>query len=237
MAPAFGWLHWINPMYYAFENLFTNEFSGLNLQCASPVPNVAGISEAFQSCAIRGAKPGKLSIDGAEYTNAYGFLLSHRWRNIGVLILISIVYLLVGIFGSEVMTFTAGSPTITFVTHKQKKKKDDSAVYNDVEKSAMSSTSEMTSSEVHKSKKQRELAFTCTDVNVQIGDKEILRGISFYVRRGELTALCGASGAGKTTLLSSLSQVNFHGQLSGEVLVGNSAPGIGFRKTIGMSSS
>ena len=29
-----------------------------------------------------------------------------------------------------------------------------------------------------------------------------LRGVSFTVRRGELTALCGRSGSGKTTLLN-----------------------------------
>ena len=29
-----------------------------------------------------------------------------------------------------------------------------------------------------------------------------LRGMSFTVRRGELTALCGRSGSGKTTLLN-----------------------------------
>jgi ABC-type molybdenum transport system ATPase subunit/photorepair protein PhrA len=156
---------------------------------------------------------------------------------LGILIVIAITYLLVGIIGSETMTFTAGSSTITFVKQKKNSKKSNPTIYNDVEKSAISSTSEMTSSEIHTSKVPRELAFTCKDVKVNIEDKQILQGISFYVRRGELTALCGASGAGKTTLLSSLSQVNFHGELSGEVLVGNSAPGIGFRKTIGMSSS
>lgn len=39
---------------------------------------------------------------------------------------------------------------------------------------------------------------------VQRGDREVLRGVSFALRRGEWTALVGANGQGKSTLLATL---------------------------------
>lgn len=42
------------------------------------------------------------------------------------------------------------------------------------------------------------------DLVVRLGDAEILRGVTFAARPGELCALCGPNGAGKTTLLRAL---------------------------------
>ncbi|CBH15812.1 ATP-binding cassette protein, putative [Trypanosoma brucei gambiense DAL972] len=49
--------------------------------------------------------------------------------------------------------------------------------------------------------------------------KEILRGISGYVRGGELLALLGPSGAGKSTLLDIMAQRQKSGTIGGEVLL------------------
>lgn len=49
------------------------------------------------------------------------------------------------------------------------------------------------------------LLFSCRSVSVtlphQLGDRKILEGISFDVRRGEIFTIVGASGTGKTTLI------------------------------------
>jgi zinc transport system ATP-binding protein len=56
---------------------------------------------------------------------------------------------------------------------------------------------------------------TLKDVTVQLGENQILRGLTTEFARGEVTALIGLNGAGKTTLLRVLLQeVPYTGQVS-----------------------
>jgi len=55
------------------------------------------------------------------------------------------------------------------------------------------------------------------DVDCRISGKDILKGITLNVRRGEIMGLLGKNGAGKTTLLSLIS--GLRSQTSGEVTV------------------
>jgi ABC-type multidrug transport system fused ATPase/permease subunit len=145
------------------------------------------------------------------------------------MIAIAIAYLVIGIIGSETRSFSSqgGSPLSIAGRRSQRSKQEDDV---DIEKSAPVTTSDSTRAP------PGELALTWRDVHVNIGEKEVLKQISGYVRPGELTALCGASGAGKTTLLTALSQTNFAGELHGEVLVGNRPPSASYRKTAGALS-
>jgi ABC-type multidrug transport system fused ATPase/permease subunit len=142
------------------------------------------------------------------------------------MIAIGVAYLIVGIIGSETRNFTSqgGSSLVVVGKQSDENKKAEQA---DPEKSAPAASSDAIDGS------SGELALTWRDVRVNIGEKEVLQDISGYVRRGELTALCGASGAGKTTLLTALSQTNFAGELHGEVLVGNKPPGASYRKAAG----
>src|SRR5579884_2066321 len=52
------------------------------------------------------------------------------------------------------------------------------------------------------------------DVKVQMGGKEILRGLSADLGRGKISALIGQNGSGKTTLLRAiLKEVPYSGQI------------------------
>jgi polar amino acid transport system ATP-binding protein len=45
------------------------------------------------------------------------------------------------------------------------------------------------------------------DVHKRYGNTEVLRGISFGIKRGEIKVVCGASGSGKSTLLRCLNSL------------------------------
>jgi len=59
-----------------------------------------------------------------------------------------------------------------------------------------------------------------TDLHVNYGNIQALRGVSFHVDKGEILALIGANGAGKSTLLTTIAgvkdaksgDIEYHGQ-------------------------
>ncbi len=48
---------------------------------------------------------------------------------------------------------------------------------------------------------ERELLLSVQDLKKQFGDREILKGISFDVRKGDVVCIIGPSGSGKSTLI------------------------------------
>jgi phospholipid/cholesterol/gamma-HCH transport system ATP-binding protein len=62
-----------------------------------------------------------------------------------------------------------------------------------------------------------EAAISVVDLRVSYGEREILHGITFDVRRGEIMVILGGSGSGKSTLLRTL--VGLEKPSSGEVWI------------------
>jgi len=147
---------------------------------------------------------------------------------------IALAYVLAAAFGSEVMRFTpqGGAPIV--YAKKSSKARGSAEQDSDVEKVAdIHLTSDISSASEAGKVSHDGPALTWKDLTVNIGDKQILKGISSYVRPGEFIAICGASGAGKTTLLTALSQTNFAGKLGGEMMFGGKEPGRAFKKATG----
>ena len=91
----------------------------------------------------------------------------------------------------------------------------------------------------------REAVLTIDRLRVQLGGREIVRGVTLQVARGEVVALMGASGAGKSTVLRVVAALQPFEQ--GAVSVGNIAlvhghgvphesalRATGFRRVVGM---
>ncbi|KAK5134541.1 hypothetical protein LTR08_006326 [Meristemomyces frigidus] len=253
----FGWIYWINPMAYAFEAVLTNEFSGRTMECAPSqlVPQGAGVDPRYQGCAITGAGVNAHSVPGSDYlATTYNYSRSHLWRNFGVLIAWTVLYILVTVAATELFSFTStGGGALIFKKSKRAKNAAAKVAAPSDEERAIGSSDDSGSSakkenslgdsgdeaqdEAMATLSKSESIFTWRDVEYTVpylgGEKKLLNKVNGYAKPGVMVALMGASGAGKTTLLNTLSQRQYAGVVSGEMFVDGRPLGPEFQRNIG----
>lgn len=213
----------------------SNEFHGRIIQCAPDqlVPQGPGVQPINQGCPIPGARIGNSNVWGDDYlSQQFDYSRGHLWRNFGVVIAFAVLYLLVTVAATEVMSFGGGGGgALVFKRTKTSSKKVRIAAPADEEKgnvSGGSSSSTAVSStaadeDAFKGMTGSNRVFTWQDVTYTVptpaGPKRLLNGVNGYAKPGVMVALMGASGAGKTTLLNTLSQRQTVGVVSGSMLV------------------
>jgi ATP-binding cassette subfamily G (WHITE) protein 2 (SNQ2) len=217
---------------YSFEAVEANEFADRTMQCAPDqlVPQGPGIDPAYQGCSLTGASPNSNTVAGADYLQtSFNYSRSNLWRNFGVIIAFSVLYLLVTVIGTETLSFAkSGGGALVFKKSKRAKKavKQETADEEKVvsgESSGTSSQDTAAEEEALDSISSSESVFTWKDVEYTVpyqgGERKLLNKVNGYAKPGVMVALVGASGAGKTTLLNTLSQRQSTGVVSGEMLV------------------
>ena len=245
----FGWLYYVNPVSYSFEGVLSNEFSDRTMPCAAEmlVPQGPGIFPQYQGCAISGASLGSTSVSGPSYIGTtYEYTRSHLWRNFGVIIAFTVLYILITVLGTELFSFVGSGGGALIFKKGSKALAQATSSAADSEKggdagdsSASSGQLQMSSQEDDPTPKvsQNESVFTWTDVEFSVpyegGQRKLLNRISGYAKPGVMVALMGASGAGKTTLLNSLSQRQRIGVVSGDMLVDGRKLGTEFQRVTG----
>jgi len=254
----FGWLYYVNPIGYSFESVLTNEFSERMMQCAPEqlVPQGPGIDPAYQGCALPGADVNAKSVSGDAYLQTnYDYSRSHLWRNWGVIIAFTVLYLLVTVIATELFSFAeGGGGAIVFKksrrgkrawrqspsTDEEKGMSDDGApsvVSSNTVVNRIATSSGRTEEEALRSLAKSDSIFTWKDVEYTVpyrgGERKLLNKVSGYAKPGKMVALMGASGAGKTTLLNTLSQRQRVGVVSGEMLVDGKELGRSFQRATG----
>ncbi|CAG8950647.1 hypothetical protein HYFRA_00002856 [Hymenoscyphus fraxineus] len=254
----FGWIYYINPVAYSFEAVLTNELSNKRLECspAQIVPSGPTYNNPlYQGCATPGAQIGSLSVSGATYLQtALEYSRSNLWRNFGVVIAFTFLYILVTAAGSELFNFTKeGGGALEFIKSKTTKKqlKSDTPTSDaenaDVEKGKIERTNTNVRPTKTLSRAQEEeilqniesagSVFTWENVSYTVpymgGERQLLNKVCGYAKPGCLIALMGASGAGKTTLLNTLSQRQKTGVVTGDMLVDGRPLGLEFQRGTG----
>ncbi|KAI6784149.1 uncharacterized protein J7T54_004695 [Emericellopsis cladophorae] len=244
----FGWLYWVNPLSYSFEGVLTNELVGKTMECASSqlIPQGPGVDPQYQGCAIAGAGVNGQSVTGADYLQAqYNYSRSNLWRNFGVLIAFSVLYILITVFATEVINFAqGGGGALLFKKTGKSTKQTQKAVAPVDEENPNSSASTVVadsasaaSEEVLEQLTESKSIFTWRNLELSVpymgGERKLLNKVNGYAKPGVMVALMGASGAGKTTLLNTLSQRQNIGVVSGEMLVDGQALGADFQRNTG----
>ncbi|QKX60078.1 uncharacterized protein TRUGW13939_07220 [Talaromyces rugulosus] len=243
----FGWLFYVNPISYAYEAVLANEFSNRMMDCAPSmlVPlSGPGIDSNYQSCSLTGSQLNEKSVSGAAYLEtSFGFTRGHLWRNFGVVIAFTVLYILVTIIANEMMSFTGGGGgALVFKKSKRTKQIAQAETKNGDEEGAKTEadlppSTSSGSEEPIGSLSTSDRVFTWSNVEYTVpygkGERKLLNGVTGYAKPGVMTALMGASGAGKTTLLNTLAQRQSMGVVSGEMLVDGRALGPEFQRETG----
>ncbi|OKL59742.1 hypothetical protein UA08_05240 [Talaromyces atroroseus] len=223
MHPWLSWIRWINPIYYAFEALVSNEFHGREFPCDSMIPSYAE-GTAF-ICSTVGSVAGQHYVSGDAFIEAnYEYKYSHVWRNYGILIAFMVFFNGLYLVGTE---FFAGNvskaESLVFrIGHAPRYLQEN----GDVESSQASTQNVPVQSEknydtMHLPKHKDILSWKNVqyDIPVKDGTRRLLDNVNGWVKPGTLTALMGVSGAGKTTLLDVLAQRVSIGVVTGDILV------------------
>ncbi|KAF7951033.1 uncharacterized protein EAE97_002585 [Botrytis byssoidea] len=251
----FGWLYYINPLSYSFEAVISDEFYNKNIPCAPDqiVPSGPGYTNPeFQGCASTGAEVGSLSVSGARYLEqSFNYSRSHLWRNFGVVIAWTVLYIIVTAVATEIFDFTSGGGgALEFKRSKAAKNKVKAENATLDEENSPASTSPIPTSgasssntleppqeEALKDITGSESVFTWENVEYTVpylgGERKLLNKVNGYAKPGFMVALMGASGAGKTTLLNTLSQRQKTGVVTGDMLVDGRPLGTEFQRGTG----
>ncbi|KAL8899655.1 MAG: hypothetical protein Q9207_006085, partial [Kuettlingeria erythrocarpa] len=245
----FGWLYYVNPVTYSFEAVLSNEFAGRIMECAPSqlVPQGPGVQPEYQGCAQSGAQVGSTSVTGEQYlSSTYDYSRSNLWRNFGVVIAFTVLYILVTVAGAELFQFVKGGGGAIIFKKGTRAHVPSGSKVADAEKGGESGDSSVSSGEPQTEKveesstpqiAQSDEIFTWTDVEYSVphegSQRKLLNRVHGYAKPGVMIALMGASGAGKTTLLNTLSQRQTMGVVSGTMLVDGRPLGKEFQRITG----
>ncbi|PSR88503.1 ABC transporter [Coniella lustricola] len=239
MRPWLKWFSYINPVYYAFESMVINEFSGREFDCTSFIPADPASGDPFV-CDGAGARPGATTISGDDYIEAaFGFHKADLWRNLGILIGIFAVFAFVYFVATEFVTMIPPRSDVLLyqqghmppVSHR-----DDEEALPDSRTSTESGKSEeIIQSEGIDTGDRATLLWTSLSYGIKDGkaEKRILKSLDGWVTPGQLTALMGPSGAGKTTLLNVLAERTSVGIITGDKIVDTKYENVAFARKIG----
>jgi ABC-type multidrug transport system ATPase subunit len=228
MHPWFEWIHYLNPIYYAFEVLIANEFHGREFPCSSFVPAYADLSGKAFSCAVAGAEPGSTTVNGDRYILlAYSYSYSHVWRNFGILIAFLVGFMCIYFVATELNSATTSTAEALVFRrgHEPASLRQDHKSGSDVESNEPSKPQPAagTDDKGMGAIQPQTDTFTWRDVSYDIEIKgeprRLLDHVSGWVKPGTLTALMGVSGAGKTTLLDVLAHRTSMGVITGDMFV------------------
>ncbi|KZL63583.1 abc-2 type transporter [Colletotrichum incanum] len=225
-----GWIRWINPVFYAQESLALNEFVGRNFSCSEFVPggfgyDTSSVKANERVCDIGGAIPGAKSINGEDHLRVvYDFVNSHRWRNFGIVVAITVFFMIMYLVAVELVTSERSKGEVLLFKRRalknvKRRPNDGENLGGNQPRPVVEKAEDSDNPDLSKQTSVFHWKDVCYDVQVKGETRRILDHVDGWVKPGTLTALMGVSGAGKTSLLDVLASRVTMGVVSGEMLV------------------
>ncbi|EFQ88413.1 hypothetical protein CFE70_005141 [Pyrenophora teres f. teres 0-1] len=240
MHDYFGWLRWINPIFYAFEILLANEFHGVDFPCDRFIPSGPGYTQNGDNfiCNAQGAIAGQNFINGDRYIEvAYSYSFSHVWRNFGILCAFLIFFMVTYFVAVELNSSTTNTAEqLVFRRGHVPAHFQSGDKASDEESGETRQGDQEVPGDINAIEEQKGI-FTWRDVVYDIEIKgeprRLLDHVSGFVKPGTMTALMGVSGAGKTTLLDVLAQRTTMGVITGDMFVNGKPLDPAFQRSTG----
>ncbi|KAF2681574.1 hypothetical protein K458DRAFT_420360 [Lentithecium fluviatile CBS 122367] len=225
-----SWLRWINPVSYGFEAVMVNEFNGRDFPCAYFVPSgplYENIAADQRACAVQGSVPGFPNVSGAAFVqSAYGYRYGNRWRNLGIIVALTVVLLICHLVMTELVASARSKGEVLVFRRSKMQKAKAKQLQTDEETGSTPATivgkpsdNESSDFKVEQQASVFHWEDVCYEVQIKGQPRTILDSVDGWIKPGTLTALMGVSGAGKTTLLDALASRTTTGVVSGSVLV------------------
>lgn len=233
MLPWCRWINYLNPVAYGYEAIMVNEYHGRNFTCSSYIPTYGTPGSPNVACDAVGAVPGQSFVNGDAYINsAYSYYHAHKWRNIGIIIAMTLfnhlIYFLASEYVSakkskgEILVFRRGSVPkhATKGAHDLEAHSVSGPVATILETPGGYEVGNARAGGFQGSMSVFHWRNVCYDIKIKNKPRRILENVDGWVKPSTLTALMGVSGAGKTTLLDCLADRRTGvGILTGEMLV------------------
>jgi ATP-binding cassette subfamily G (WHITE) protein 2 (PDR) len=176
-----------------------NEFNGREFPCSAFVPSgpsYESVAPEQRACAVQGSQPGENFVAGTAYVEtAFQYYYGNRWRNYGIIVVMTIALLAAHLVMSElVASERSKGEVLVFRRSKMKTKAqpatDDeetgSASAHGVEKFDKSDSSE------HNVQKQVSIFHwekVSYEVQIKSETRKILDSVDGWIKPGTLTAL------------------------------------------------
>lgn len=199
-----GWLRWVNPLFYVQESLSLSEVVGRRFSCMDFVPSgpdyiASSIPALGQVCSVEGSVAGEGFVDGSVHMRVvYGFLDSHRWRNFGIVVAMTVFLLVIHLIAVEVISSERSKGEILVFPRQLLRKKNQRkrAGGRDEEKTAFMGVAtrrgDTQKGEVQGIAKQTSIFHwqdVCYTVKIKDETRTILDHVDGWVKPGTLTAL------------------------------------------------
>jgi ABC-type branched-subunit amino acid transport system ATPase component len=245
MHPWFEWIHYLNPIYYAFEILVANEFHGRDFPCSQFIPSYADLSGDSFACSVSGSVAGETTVNGDRYILLnFKYSYSHVWRNFGILIAFLVGFMVIYFLACELNSSTTSTAEALVFrrghepAHMRRGQIKSGSDVESADKAPITQSTSDESDEKGMSAIQPQTdIFTwrdvCYDIEIKGESRRLLDHVAGWVKPGTLTALMGVSGAGKTTLLDVLAHRTSIGVVTGDMFVNGNGLDASFQRKTG----